>query len=139
MYIYICIHAYIDMNIHTYTYKYMYAWIYICIHMHIYVHIHICVYVCICTYVYIYLHNSCMRAYATVQKLLCHGKYCKLILSLARASCRLSFATRPPAVSKKSGSLTTITKKHAKKFCTSNFQTLMWKSLYFWKTRAKRW
>jgi len=46
--------------------------------------------------------HSCMRAYATVQKLLCHGSYCKLILSLARASCRLSFATRPPAVSTKS-------------------------------------
>ena len=30
-----------------------------------------------------------MRAYATVQKLLCHGSYCQLILNLARASCRL--------------------------------------------------
>jgi len=39
--------------------------------------------------------DSCMRAYATVQKLLCHGSYCELLLSLARASCRLSFATRP--------------------------------------------
>jgi len=38
--------------------------------------------------------RSCMRAYATVQKLLCHGSYCELILSLARASCRLSFAAR---------------------------------------------
>jgi len=37
---------------------------------------------------------SCMRAYATVQKLLWHGSYCELILSLARASCRLSFAVR---------------------------------------------
>jgi len=38
--------------------------------------------------------HSCMRAYATVQTLLCHGSYCELILSLARASCRLSFAAR---------------------------------------------
>ena len=36
-----------------------------------------------------------MRAYATVQQLLCHGSYCELILSLARTSCRLSF---PPAL-----------------------------------------
>jgi len=43
--------------------------------------------------------DSCMRAYATVQKRLCrdHGSYCKLILNLARASCRLSFAACPPA------------------------------------------
>jgi len=34
---------------------------------------------------------SCMRAYATVQKLLCHRSYCELILSLVRASSRLSF------------------------------------------------
>jgi len=46
-------------------------------------------------HIYIYLHNSCMCAYATVQQLLCHGSYCKLILSLARTSCRLSF---PPAL-----------------------------------------
>jgi len=45
---------------------------------------------------------SGMRAYATVQKLLCHGSYCKLILSLARASVRLSSAARPPAASTKS-------------------------------------
>jgi len=43
----------------------------------------------------------CMRAYTTMQKLLCHGSYCELILSLARASCRLSFAARPPASSTK--------------------------------------
>jgi len=36
-----------------------------------------------------------MRAYATVQKLLCHESYCELVLSLAQASCRLSFAARP--------------------------------------------
>jgi len=46
--------------------------------------------------------DSCMRAYATVQQLLCHGSYCELILSLARTSCRLSLtahphAARPPA------------------------------------------
>ena len=35
--------------------------------------------------------DACMRAYAMVQKLLCHGSYCELILSLARVSCRLSF------------------------------------------------
>ena len=63
--------------------------------MQIYVHIHICMYICICTHVYIYLHNSCMRACATVQQLPCHGSYCEIILSLARTSCRLSF---PPAL-----------------------------------------
>ena len=95
MYIYICIHAYIDIYIHTYTYTYIYAWIYTYIHMQIYVHIHICIYICICTHVYISLHNSCMRACATVQQLPCHGSYCELILSLGRTSCRLSF---PPAL-----------------------------------------
>jgi len=49
----------------------------------------------------IHMH-SCMHAYATVQKLLCCGNYCELILSLVRASCRLSFAARPAAVSTKS-------------------------------------
>jgi len=39
--------------------------------------------------------HSCMRAYATVQKLLGHESYCELILSLARASYRLLFAARP--------------------------------------------
>jgi len=43
-----------------------------------------------------------MRAYATVQKLLCHESCRELILSLVRASCRLSFAARPPASSTKS-------------------------------------
>jgi len=38
--------------------------------------------------------HSGMRAYATMQKLLCHGSYCELILNLARALCRLSFAAR---------------------------------------------
>jgi len=42
----------------------------------------------------IFYIDSCMRAYTTVQKLLCHGSYCELILSLARASCRLSFTDR---------------------------------------------
>ena len=41
--------------------------------------------------------DSCMRAYSTVQQLLCHGGYCELILSLARTSCRLLFTTRPTA------------------------------------------
>ena len=46
--------------------------------------------------------HSYMRAYVTVQKLLCHASYCERILSLARASYRLSFAACPPAVSTKS-------------------------------------
>ena len=46
--------------------------------------------------------RSCMRAYATVQKLLCHGSYCELILSLALASCRMSFVVRSPSCSTKS-------------------------------------
>ena len=41
--------------------------------------------------------DSCMRAYSTVQQLLCHGGYCELILSLARISCRLLFTARPTA------------------------------------------
>jgi len=41
--------------------------------------------------------DSCMRAYSTVQQLLCHGSYCELILSLARTSCRLLFTARPTA------------------------------------------
>ena len=44
----------------------------------------------------------CMRAYATVQKLLCHGNYCELILSPVRASFKLLFAARPAAGSTKS-------------------------------------
>jgi len=39
--------------------------------------------------------DSCMRAYSSVQQLLCHGGYCELILSLARTSCRLLFTARP--------------------------------------------
>jgi len=39
----------------------------------------------------------CMRAYSTMQQLLCHGGYCELIFSLARTSCRLLFTTRPTA------------------------------------------
>ena len=42
-------------------------------------------------YIYIYIHISCLRAYATVQQLLCHGSCCERILCLARTSCRLSF------------------------------------------------
>jgi len=41
--------------------------------------------------------DSCMRAYSTVQQLLCHGGYCELILSLARTSCRLLFTAHPTA------------------------------------------
>ena len=79
--------------------------------MQIYAHIHICIYICICTHVYIYLHNSCMRACATVQQLPCHGSYCELILSPARASCRQSFAARPPAGSTKSVAWRCLLKK----------------------------
>ena len=39
--------------------------------------------------------HSCMRTYATLQKLLCHGSYCELVLSLEPTSCRLPF---PPAL-----------------------------------------
>ena len=46
--------------------------------------------------------RTCMRACVTVQKLLCHGSYFELILSLARASGRLSFFARPSNVSMKS-------------------------------------
>ena len=38
-----------------------------------------------------------MRDYSTVQRLLCHGSYCELILTLARTSCRLLFTARPLA------------------------------------------
>ena len=41
--------------------------------------------------------DSCMRAYSTVQQLLCHGGYCELILSLARTSCRLLCTASPTA------------------------------------------
>jgi len=49
---------------------------------------------------------KCTRTcgYATVQKILCHGCYCELILSRVRALLRLSFAARSaacPAVSTK--------------------------------------
>ena len=46
--------------------------------------------------------HPCMRAHVTVQKLLCHGNHCELILSLVRAPCRLSFAVSTTAVSTKS-------------------------------------
>jgi len=41
--------------------------------------------------------DSCMRAYSTVQQLLCHGGYCEFIFSLARTSCRLLFIAHPTA------------------------------------------
>jgi len=64
-----------------------YIYMYICKYMYIYIYLYIYAY----AHVYIYLHNSCMRACATVQQLPCHGSYCELILSLARTLCRLSF------------------------------------------------
>jgi len=81
------------IHTHTHTYVHGYIYIYICICMYIYIYIHIYAYAHI--YIYIYFHNLCMRAYATVQQLLCHRSYCELILSLARTSCRRSF---PPAL-----------------------------------------
>ena len=39
--------------------------------------------------------HPCMRAYATVQKLLCHENYCELILSPVRASFKQPSAARP--------------------------------------------
>jgi len=39
--------------------------------------------------------HPCMCAYATVQKLLCHGNYCELILSPVRASFKQPSAARP--------------------------------------------
>ena len=41
--------------------------------------------------------DSYIRAYSTLQQLLCHGSYCELILSLAQTSCRLLFSARPTA------------------------------------------
>ena len=46
--------------------------------------------------------HPCMRAYATVQKLLCHGNYCELILSPVRASLKPSSVDRPAAGPRKS-------------------------------------
>jgi len=46
--------------------------------------------------------HPCMCACETVKKILCHGSYRELILSLVRASCRFWFAARPDAVSTKS-------------------------------------
>jgi len=52
--------------------------------------------------------DSCMRAYAKVQQLLCYGSYCELILSLARnivqavvchpPSCQLNLYRPPPSL-----------------------------------------
>jgi len=94
---YTCIHIYIYIYIHTHTHTFIHGYIYIYIRTYMYIYIYIYIYICICTYIYISLHNSCMRAYATVQQLLCHGSYCELILSLARTPCRLSLspALRP--------------------------------------------
>jgi len=91
--------------------------------------IHTCTCIVLTTPVEMHAHSpqkmhmrSCMRACATKQKLLCHGSYCKLILSLARASCRLSFAARPPAVSTKSVARRCSIKKsvqfHASSWCS---------------------
>jgi len=76
------IHMHIYVHIHIYIYMYAHIYVHIQIYTHIYAY----------ALIYIYLHNSCMRAYATVQHLLCHGNYCELILSLARTSCSLSFS-----------------------------------------------
>jgi len=102
IYTYIHIHIHIDMDIYIYTYAYICTYTYIYIYMHLNIYIYIYISTCACAP----MQRSCMRAYATVQQLLCHGSYCDLILSLARTSCRLSFpptllplrqAGRPPA------------------------------------------
>jgi len=63
--------------------------------------------------------HPCMRAFATVQKLLCHGSYCELILSLARASCRLLFAARSATVYKKSVARRCLFKKYIQIYASS--------------------
>jgi len=62
---------------------------------------------------------SAKNAYALVHVRICNDaetslpyNYCKLILSLVRASCRLSFAARPTAVSTKSIARRCSLKKH---------------------------
>jgi len=93
IYMYTCIHRYIYTYIHIHIHNimdiYIYTYAYICTYTYIYVYVYAYL------HIYISLHNSCMRACATVQHLPCHGSYCELILSLARTSCRLSF---PPAL-----------------------------------------
>ena len=119
--IHIHIHTHIPVHIHIYTYAYAHIYIYIstsiayahpvesvkqmCTLMfktsvyHTHLHMHGSNNTCKCmqTLCKIMHIHSCMRAYSTVQQLLCHGSYCDLILSLARTSCRLLFTARPPA------------------------------------------
>ena len=65
MYIYICIHAYIDIYIHTYTCTYIYAWIYI----------YICTYANICTYTYMYIYMH-MHTCIYISPQLVHARLC---------------------------------------------------------------
>ena len=80
--------------------------------------------------------HSCMHPYAKVQKLHCHGSYCKLILSLARASCRLSFAARPPAVSTKSVARRCLLKKPVQIHASSSALLQASSSLSLGRTRS---
>ena len=76
-----------DIHIHTYMDTYTYTYARTCT----YTYIHTCKYMpTLCKKMHM---DSCMRAYSTVQQLLCHGGCCELILSLAR----LLFTARPTA------------------------------------------
>ena len=98
MYIYICIHAYIDIYIHTYTYTYIYTWTYI------YPYVYICTY----TYMYIYMHTH-TYIYISPQLLharLCNGAAASMPWKLLRTyleSCanilQAAVSARPPAPS----------------------------------------
>ena len=55
------------------------------------------------------------RVCAPIQQLLCHGGYCKLILSLARTSCRLLFTAHPTARPLASNSLRDVRSRNPSK------------------------
>ena len=80
-------------------------------------------------YIYMYIHNSCMRAYALVQQLLCHGFYCELILSLVRTSSRppAPSSSRPPSCRPVAWrcSLKKSVKIHASSWCCTS---IIWSS-----------
>ena len=125
-YTYIYIHTWIHIHTHTHIHVHIHIYIYICLCTHIYISLYIYRICTSCTERETDVHNiclaytptcmvrnnickcmptlskkmrmdSCVRAYSTVQQLLCHGGYCELILSLARTSCRLLFTARPTA------------------------------------------
>ena len=125
-YTYTYIHTWIHVYTHTHIHVHIHIYIYICLCTHIYISLYIYRICTSCTEREADVHNiclvytptcmvrnnickcmptlskkmhmdSCVRAYSTVQQLLCHGGYCELILSLARTSCRLLFTARPTA------------------------------------------